>query len=135
VPPSIRRALQARDRCCQFPGCDKRRFLDAHHIEHWSRGGETRLSNLVLLCRRHHRFLHESSYSIVVLADTLEFRDPWGNRIDPVPRPPPGDPDRLVDENDCLEIDERTCASGLGDPMDLDLAVTALIQFAGSSPT
>ena len=41
VPASIRRALLARDGRCQFPGCERRRFVDAHHIVHWARGGET----------------------------------------------------------------------------------------------
>ena len=63
VPSAMRRALQNRDRRCRYPGCDNSRFLDAHHIEHWSQGGETKLSNLVLLCGRHHRFLHEGGYS------------------------------------------------------------------------
>ena len=131
IPPSIRRALQARDRRCRFPGCDNRRFLDAHHIRHWASGGETKMANLVLLCGRHHRFVHEAGYSIVVLAEgEIEFRDPWGNPIDPVPRPPPGDLDRLLERNGFLEIDAATCAGGDGDRMGLDLAVAGLIQLA-----
>jgi hypothetical protein len=131
VPAAMRRALQNRDRRCRFPGCDNGRFLDAHHIEHWSRGGETKLENLVLLCRRHHTFVHEGDYSLIALADgELEFRDPWSNLIDPVPRPPPGDPDRLLERNEFLNIDEWTCACGGGDRMDLDLAVAGLIQLA-----
>ncbi|MCP4766517.1 MAG: DUF222 domain-containing protein, partial [Gammaproteobacteria bacterium] len=51
VPPALRRALQARDAGCRFPGCSHRRFVDAHHIEHWADGGETSIDNLVLLCR------------------------------------------------------------------------------------
>jgi hypothetical protein len=51
-PPSIRRALAARGTGCRFPGCTPRR-CDAHHVQHWSDGGATRLDNLVLLCRRH----------------------------------------------------------------------------------
>lgn len=58
VPPHIRRALEERDRGCRFPGCASR-FTDAHHVRHWADGGETRLSNLLLLCRRHHRAVHE----------------------------------------------------------------------------
>jgi hypothetical protein len=132
VPPSIRRALQARDRRCRFPGCENGRFLDAHHIQHWSRGGETKLANLVLLCRRHHRYLHEGGYSLVALAEgELEVRDPWGDAIEPVPRPPPGNADRLLKENRLLEIDAETCACGDGDRMDLDLTVSALMQIAG----
>jgi hypothetical protein len=132
VPPAIRRALEARDRHCQFPGCNNRRFLHAHHIEHWARGGQTKLGNLVLLCGRHHRYLHEGGYSLLVLgAGELEFRDPWGNRIDHVPRPPPGDPQALVDHNRELGIDGLTCACGDGDRMDLDLAVAGLIDLVG----
>ena len=131
IPPAMRRALQARDRRCRFPGCDSRRFLDAHHIRHWARGGETNLDNLVLLCTRHHRFVHEAGYSAVELADgNVEFRDPWGGPIPCVPRPPPGDADLLLDRNNVLEIDAGRCASGDGDPMDLGLAVDALLaQF------
>ena len=51
IPPALRRALQARDRQCRFPGCHARR-CDAHHVQHWADGGATRLDNLVLLCRR-----------------------------------------------------------------------------------
>jgi hypothetical protein len=46
VPPALRRALSTRDRGCRFPGCENHRFLDAHHLRHWARGGETRLDNL-----------------------------------------------------------------------------------------
>lgn len=61
VPPALRRALRSRDHCCRFPGCTQRRFVDAHHMHHWADGGQTKLSNLVLLCRRHHRLLHEGA--------------------------------------------------------------------------
>ena len=50
IPTAIRRALLARDRVCAFPGCTHRRFLDAHHLQHWGDGGETGVDNLVLLC-------------------------------------------------------------------------------------
>jgi len=128
IPPSIRRALESRDSRCQFPGCEHRRFLHAHHIRHWARGGETRLSNLVLLCSRHHRFVHETGYSVVALDDgTFEFRDPWGATVEKVPRPPPGDTRRLLGRNTELAIDASTCACGDGDRMDLSMAVDALL--------
>ena len=63
VPPALRRALQARDRQCRFPGCNARR-CDVHHVEHWADGGSTRLDNLVLLCRRHHRAVHEEGFLV-----------------------------------------------------------------------
>ena len=65
IPPAIRRALNARDPGCCFPGCTYQRFLDAHHVEHWADGGETKLSNLVTLCRRHHRLVHEGGIVVV----------------------------------------------------------------------
>src|SRR6202035_5810139 len=64
IPPAIRRALQTRDGGCRFPGCTHQRYLDAHHIEHWADGGETKLSNLVTLCRLHHRLVHEGEIRI-----------------------------------------------------------------------
>jgi hypothetical protein len=57
-------ALRARDPGCRFPGCENRRFLDAHHVHHWARGGPTTMENLLLLCRRHHRLVHEGGYRV-----------------------------------------------------------------------
>jgi predicted restriction endonuclease len=59
VPPPLRRAVIVRDRRCRFPGCDRpHTWCDAHHIVHWADGGPTALSNLILLCRQHHRAIH-----------------------------------------------------------------------------
>ncbi|MGH7355912.1 MAG: DUF222 domain-containing protein, partial [Candidatus Rokuibacteriota bacterium] len=63
-PPAIRRALQHRDRGCRFPGCGLSSFSQGHHIRHWAHGGPTTLSNLALLCRRHHRAVHEEGYQV-----------------------------------------------------------------------
>ncbi len=60
IPPALRRALNARDRGCRFPGCTHTRYVDAHHVRHWAHGGETRACNLVTLCRFHHRKVHEA---------------------------------------------------------------------------
>ncbi|HEY7039167.1 MAG TPA: HNH endonuclease signature motif containing protein, partial [Methylomirabilota bacterium] len=78
IPPALRRALQNRDRSCRFPGCQVR-VGQGHHVRHWAQGGPTILSNLVLLCRRHHRAVHEDGYRIVRATDgTLGFLRPDG---------------------------------------------------------
>jgi hypothetical protein len=77
IPPSTRRALLARDRHCRFPGCSHDRYVEGHHIVHWAHGGETRLDNLVLLCSRHHRAVHEFGYHIRRESDgTFRFMKP-----------------------------------------------------------
>src|SRR3989441_3878514 len=63
IPPAIRRALHHRDRGCRFPGCGLR-LGQGHHIRHWAQGGPTTLSNLAMLCRRHHRAVHEEGYTL-----------------------------------------------------------------------
>jgi Domain of unknown function (DUF222) len=127
IPPSLRRALTRRDRGCRFPGCENQLFVDAHHVRHWAHGGETALGNLLLLCRRHHRLVHEGGYSVERLpGDRFRFRDPWGRPIPDAPRPPPGSVDCLRQGNQPLFIDAATYRSGAGDRMDVDLAVEAL---------
>jgi Domain of unknown function (DUF222)/HNH endonuclease len=69
IPPSLRRALKSRDQGCVFPGCTHKRYVDGHHIHHWAEGGETKLSNLVSLCRMHHRAVHEGGITIQRLDD------------------------------------------------------------------
>jgi uncharacterized protein DUF222/HNH endonuclease len=127
IPPALRRALRRRDRGCRFPGCENHLFVDGHHVRHWARGGETSIDNLVLLCRRHHRLVHEGGYSIQRLpGNRFRFRDPWGRPIPDAPRSPPGSLDRLRQGNQPLPIDANTYRSGTGDSLDLDLAVEAL---------
>lgn len=79
VPTALKRAVQARDVHCQFPGCHHQRFVDIHHIQHWADGGETNLTNLALLCGHHHTLLHEGGFSMARNADgSLRFRRPDG---------------------------------------------------------
>ena len=84
VPPSIRRALQARDQGCRFPGCTARR-CDAHHVEHWMDGGATSLDNLVLLCRRHHRAVHEGGFDDSRGDGSVMFLRPDGAVLETAP--------------------------------------------------
>jgi hypothetical protein len=65
VPPRIRRLLHERDRTCRFPGCGASLHLDAHHVHHVADGGPTELTNLVLLCRFHHSFVHARNWEIL----------------------------------------------------------------------
>ncbi len=62
IPAAMSRALQIRDGGCQFPGCCESRYVEGHHIKHWADGGETKLDNLVTLCRYHHRELHRGAF-------------------------------------------------------------------------
>jgi len=82
VPKAIKRALWARDQGCVFPGCNNKRFVDAHHIQHWSAGGETSLDNLLLLCTRHHRLVHEGGFAIAKdYLDRWYFKRPDGQAV------------------------------------------------------
>jgi hypothetical protein len=89
IPAALRRALEARDRTCRYPGCTHRRLLDAHHAHHWIDGGETTLSNVCLTCRRHHRLLHEHGFSLEMRAGEPVFLDPSGREIPAAPARPP----------------------------------------------
>jgi hypothetical protein len=67
IPVAMARALSIRDGgCCQFPGCCNTRYVEGHHIQHWADGGETKLDNLVTLCKHHHRELHKGKYFLSV---------------------------------------------------------------------
>jgi len=89
VSPAMVRALRQRDRGCRFPGCGRRRFTNAHHVEWWSRGGGTDLDNLVLLCGFHHRLVHEHGWRLSTHADgTVSWFRPNGERYGVGPAPP-----------------------------------------------
>ena len=80
--------VRARDGGCGFPGCDSR-FVEAHHIVPWARGGETKLDNLVLLCRAHHRGVHEGGFRVRMgQGRRPEFLNRIGVRLPDRPPPP-----------------------------------------------
>jgi len=88
IPPATRRALQRRDGGCRFPGCACTRFVDAHHVVHWADGGETNMDNLVLLCRHHHRLVHEGGFGVRTnAAGGFEFSYPDGRVLPAGPEP------------------------------------------------
>ncbi len=86
IPPALRRALKRRDGGCRFPGCTQTRFVDGHHIQHWADGGETCLSNLLSLCRFHHRLVHEGGYYIVKDGSAFRFFRGDGFEVRALPR-------------------------------------------------
>lgn len=86
IPPALRRALKSRDRGCRFPGCTHQKYVDGHHIHHWAQGGETKLGNLISLCRFHHRLVHEGGVKIEVQAEgRWRFRLADGTALDSTP--------------------------------------------------
>ena len=134
IPPPMRRALGIRDGGCRFPGCTNSRFVDGHHIEHWADGGETRLDNLVLLCRHHHHLVHEGGFTCEKSASgEITFKD---RRLQPLPGcfALPG----LADDHDVQQwLDEEFFAATengegcnakwyAGEKMDWQMAVSAL---------
>lgn len=120
IPTAIRRALEARDQRCRFPGCSARR-CDAHHIEHWADGGTTALDNLVLLCRRHHRLVHEGGYEVELDRDDVTFIRPDGRRISTSP---------ALESGGSLPVDRRIGARSLrvwgGEGFDVGYAIDVL---------
>ena len=70
ITPHQSKALKARDKGCRFPGCDRHAtYTSGHHLVHWTKGGPTDLSNLVLLCYRHHWMVHEGNWRLVKTDD------------------------------------------------------------------
>src|SRR5512132_3658491 len=98
IPPALRRALHHRDRGCRFPGCGLP-LGEGDHIRHWANGGPTTLSNLAMLCRRHHRSVHEEGYHVDRRPDgALRFQRPDGWVLPDVPPSPdlPADPVAVI---------------------------------------
>ena len=129
-------ALHHRDRGCRFPGCGVR-FGQGHHIRRWALDGPTTLSNLALLCRSHHRAVHEEGYQVERQPDgELQFRRPDGWLL---PAVPPlvevaGDPAgaiRARNEADGLVLHARTAVSGwVGEALDVRYAIDVLHPLA-----
>jgi 5-methylcytosine-specific restriction endonuclease McrA len=138
IPPALRRALHHRDRTCRFPGCGLP-FGQGHHVRHWAQGGSTTLSNLALLCRRHHRAVHEEGYQVERTPDgALQFRCPHGRRLPDVPPPAgvPADPVqvlRAANAANGLHLHAKTGLPGwLGEPLNVGWAIDVLHPLAAA---
>jgi hypothetical protein len=142
IPPALRRALQYRDGGCRFPGCGVR-FGQGHHIQHWAQGGPTTLSNLAILCRRHHRAVHEEGVQVEREPNgELRFRGPAGQLLPEVPPAPwvADDPRgvlRTWNQAAGLNLHAHTATPGwLGERLDVGYAIDVLHPRAReSSPT
>ncbi|HEU4627228.1 MAG TPA: DUF222 domain-containing protein, partial [Steroidobacteraceae bacterium] len=131
IPPALRRALHARDRGCRFPGCTHTRYVDAHHVQHWAQGGETKPSNLVTLCRFHHRKVHEGGIVVQALEDgAFRFVRPDGRVFESVAPRQQGEWTQLLSQHaeSDIRIDKTTATTRWrGEHMDYSLAVESLL--------
>ena len=134
ISPALRRALAHRDRGCRFPGCGLK-LCDHHHLRHWADGGETRLDNLIRLCRRHHRAVHEEGFTVERMpGGELRFRRPDGRVLVAAPPLPPVPAEPLASltarwTRDGIPFDAETSVpSWDGGPVDLGWAVDYLRQ-------
>jgi 5-methylcytosine-specific restriction endonuclease McrA len=127
---ALRRAVRERDRGrCQFPGCRSRR-TDIHHIIPWAKGGKTRLRDLILLCEAHHVIVHALGWLIAPAATGgFGFTRPDGQRMPTGPALPGSDGD-LAGCHDADITTETIVPAGLGDKLDLDLAIWACFANA-----
>jgi hypothetical protein len=82
---------------CRWAGCTETRHLDAHHVKHWLHGGRTDIHNLVLLCDRHHRLIHDHGYSMRGSGTDVTFHRPNGQRIPDAGPPTEGRPEGIYD--------------------------------------
>ena len=123
ISPALRRALEHRDGGCRFPGCERRSGVDAHHLKHWAHGGGTDRSNLLLLCRFHHRLVHEGGFRVGRQRDEIVFRRPDGQRLETLPRKRTGRASALIDAQADLGIDATTPITQGYTKLDLNYAV------------
>jgi hypothetical protein len=135
IPPALRTALKSRDKGCVFPGCTHQKYVDGHHVQHWAQGGETKLGNLVSLCRFHHRLVHEGGVRIERLDDGAWrfIRPDGGALVSTSPghtKPMQGDWETVVKQHAAhgLHIDPHTARTRWrGESMDYGLAIDVLL--------
>lgn len=134
VPPAVRRALQQREQRCDFPCCEHRRYIEAHHIEHWADGGATSLKNTAMLCGFHHRQVHEGRCRIERnSAGVLVFFTPDGKPLPRAPKQPLAPSDivgqlRQIHDDAGLQVNAEGLTTHNGDPLDYAWAVDTLLS-------
>ncbi len=130
---AMRRALTARDKGCKFPGCTCKRYVDGHHIQHWADGGETSLDDLTLLCRHHHRLVHEGGFAVRrTHEERLIFTQPDGKALKSSPEPTHAT--QWVEDinvGNCIHISHETGCRQRDRVIDYSMVVDGLIQRRG----
>ena len=127
---ALRRAVRERDRHrCRYPGCESRR-VDAHHIRYWCNGGETKLGNLISLCKAHHHLVHDKGIVIAAACGGFAFYLPDGASLPNSPPLPAGDPAAITACHGA-EITPTTIVSPhSGGRLDLNMAVWVAVTNA-----
>lgn len=129
-PPALRRAVRERDRYrCRYPGCESRK-VQIHHIRHWSKGGKTKLRNLILLCRAHHIIVHDLNYGITAASDGFVFSTADGADIEPSPAFPGDTGADIRTCHDARIAPDTIIPAWYGDKLNLDLAIWACFANA-----
>jgi hypothetical protein len=125
VTPALRRLIgQVDGERCRFPGCLSTRNLHAHHVTFWRHEGRTDLANLVLLCTRHHRLLHDAGYELTLHPDrALTVRCPGGQLLAHQPELPEASAEALPPAGPFI-------TGYRGDPFDLGYVVTVMLAQA-----
>ena len=130
IPRAIAHALNIRDGGCRYPGCTQHFWTDAHHVRHWAAGGETKLENLITLCRFHHTQLHKDVYEIQVQDQDFVFINQDKEEIlrSIHPQFPVAEADdrvrSMLDDQAHIGIDSSTAETKWrGDAMDIQMAL------------
>ncbi len=127
---ALRRAVRERDRHrCRYPGCESRR-VDAHHIRYWSNGGETKLANLISLCKAHHHLVHDKGIIIAATGGGFAFYLPDGARMADSPPLPPSNPDAITACHGAEITPTTIIPPHSGGRLDLNMAVWVAITNA-----
>jgi 5-methylcytosine-specific restriction endonuclease McrA len=127
---ALRRAARERDNCrCRFPGCESRR-VDLHHIQYWSRGGRTELTNLISLCKYHHTLIHDRGYLIAAgPGGAFAFYRPDGTAVPASPALPTAD--GTIDGCHEADVTANTIVPPwYGERLDLDHAIYVCLANA-----
>jgi hypothetical protein len=125
--PALRRAVRDRDHYrCRFPGCQSRR-VDLHHVRHWANGGETSQDNLLCLCRRHHRIIHDKGY---IITPAGQFHTREGKLIPHSPPLPRGAGDITTSHPAAISY-HTIIAPHSGERLNLHYAISVCLDNAG----